>query len=69
LFSVTSKFVTNFVLNKNKMSIPSLFSITQNEIESVIPSESAEHLSTKIIKTSSCGVNYKTLGQVGLMII
>jgi hypothetical protein len=59
------------------MSIPSLFSITQHEIKTVIPSESSvagsfgsnDHLSTKVTKTSSCGVNYKTLGQFALMII
>jgi hypothetical protein len=34
--------------------IPSLLTIVQDEIETVIPSESNEHLSGKNTKTSSC---------------
>jgi anionic cell wall polymer biosynthesis LytR-Cps2A-Psr (LCP) family protein len=47
--------------------IPSLLTIVQDEIETVIPSESNEHLSVKKTKTSSCGLNYKSLLQFGLM--
>jgi hypothetical protein len=50
-------------------SLPSLFSITNDEIETVIPSESNEHISKKISKKSSCGLNYKVLIQFTLMII
>jgi hypothetical protein len=49
--------------------IPSLLTIIQDEIETVIPSESNEHLSVKKTKTSSCGLNYKSLLQFGLMTI
>jgi hypothetical protein len=42
-------------------SLPSLFSITNDEIETVVPSESNEHISKKISKKSSCGLNYKVL--------
>ena len=49
--------------------IPSLLTIVQDEIETVIPSESNEHLSVKKTKTSSCGLNYKSLLQFGLMTI
>ena len=50
-------------------SVPSLLTIIQDEIETVIPSESNEHLSVKKTKTSSCGLNYKSLLQFGLMAI
>jgi hypothetical protein len=50
-------------------SLPSLFSITNNEIETVILSESNEHISKKISKKSSWRVNYKVLLQFTLMII
>jgi hypothetical protein len=50
-------------------SLPSLFSITNDVIERVIPSESNEHISKKISKKSSCGLNYKVLLQFSLMII
>jgi hypothetical protein len=49
--------------------IPSLLTIVQDEIETVIPSESNEHLSVKKTKTSSCGLNYKSLLQYGLLTI
>jgi hypothetical protein len=49
-------------------STPSILTISQDEIETVIPSESNEHLSIKKTKTSSCGLNYKLLAQFGLMI-
>jgi hypothetical protein len=52
----------------NLASIPSILTISQDEIETVIPSESNEHLSIKKTKTSSCGLNYKLLAQFGLMI-
>jgi hypothetical protein len=48
--------------------IPSILTISQDEIETAIPSESNEHLSIKKIKTSSCGLNYKLLAQFGVMI-
>ena len=53
----------------NLASTPSILRISQDEIETVIPSESNEHLSIKKTKTSSCGLNYKNLGQFILMII
>jgi hypothetical protein len=40
--------------------ISSLLTIIQDEIETVIPSESNEHVSVKKTKTSSCGLNYKS---------
>ena len=46
---------------------PSLLTIVQDEIETIILSESNEHLSVKKTKTSSCGLNYKSLLQFGLM--
>jgi hypothetical protein len=49
-------------------STPSILTFSQDEIETVIPSESNEHLSIKKSKTSSCGLNYKLLAQFGLMI-
>jgi hypothetical protein len=49
-------------------STPSILIFSKNEIETVIPSESNEHLSLKKTKTSSCGLNYKLLGQIVLMI-
>jgi hypothetical protein len=49
--------------------LPSLLTIVQDEIETVISSESNDGLSVKKIKTSSCGFNYKSLLQFGLMII
>jgi hypothetical protein len=49
--------------------VPSLLTIIQDEIETVIPSESNEHLSVKKTKTSSYGLNYKSLLQFGLMTI
>jgi hypothetical protein len=45
--------------------IPSLLTIVQDEIKTVIPSESNEHLSVKKTKISSCGLNYKSLMQFG----
>jgi hypothetical protein len=47
----------------NLFDSPSLSTIVQDEIETVIPSESNEHLSVKKTKTSSCGRNYKSLLQ------
>jgi hypothetical protein len=55
--------------NLIESDIPSLLTIVQDEIETVIPSESNEHLSVKKTKTSSCGLNYKSLLQFGLMTI
>jgi hypothetical protein len=49
--------------------LPSLFSITNDETETIIPSESKEYISKKISKKSSCGLNYKVLLQFSLMII
>jgi hypothetical protein len=49
-------------------STNSILTISQNEIETVFPSESNEHLSIKKTKTSSCGLNYTLLAQFGLMI-
>jgi hypothetical protein len=40
-------------------STPSFLTFSQDEIETVIPSESNEHLSIKKTKTSSCGLNPK----------
>jgi hypothetical protein len=42
-------------------STPSLLTIVQDEIETVIPSVSNEHLSKKISKRSICGLNNKSL--------
>jgi hypothetical protein len=39
-------------------TVLSLLTIVQDEIEAFIPSESNEHLSVKITRTSSCGLNY-----------
>jgi hypothetical protein len=50
-------------------SLLSLFSITNDETETIIPSESKEHISKNISKKSSCGLNYKILLQFSLMII
>jgi hypothetical protein len=51
-------------------SFPSLFSITNNEVETIIPSESNEHIvSHKISKQSKYGINYKTMTQFILMFI
>jgi hypothetical protein len=51
-------------------SLTSLFSITNNETETIIPSESNEHITShKISKKNSCGINYKTLFQFILMFI
>jgi hypothetical protein len=36
-------------------STPSILTLSQDEIETVIPSESNEYLSIKKTKTSSCG--------------
>jgi hypothetical protein len=49
--------------------IPSLLTIVQDEIETVIQSESNGHLSVKKTKTSSCGLNYKSLLQFRLITI
>jgi hypothetical protein len=39
-------------------SLPSLFSITNDEVETIIPSESNEHIAPyKISKQSKCGIN------------
>jgi hypothetical protein len=46
---------------------PSLLTIVQYEIETVVTSESNEDLSKKISKRSTCGVNYKSLLQFGLI--
>jgi hypothetical protein len=45
----------------NLLDPPNLLTIVQDEIETVIPSESNEHLSLKKTKTSSCCLNYKSL--------
>jgi hypothetical protein len=50
-------------------AVLSLLTIVQDEIETVIPCESNEHLSVKKTKTSSCGLNYKSLLKFGLMTI
>jgi hypothetical protein len=51
-------------------SLPSLFSITNDEIETIIPSESNEHIAShKISKQSKCDINYKTIIQFILMLI
>jgi hypothetical protein len=49
--------------------ISSILTIIRDEIETVIPSESNEHLSVKKTTTSSCELNYKSLLQFGLMTI
>jgi hypothetical protein len=49
------------------LEVQSLLTIVQDEIETVIPSESNEHLSVKKIKTSSYGLNYKYQLQFGLI--
>jgi hypothetical protein len=59
-------FSSNFF---DQEAVPSLLTIVQDEIETVIPSESNEHFSVKKTKTSSCGLNYKSLLQFGLMAI
>jgi hypothetical protein len=38
--------------------IPGLLTIVQDDIETVIPSESNEHLSVKKTKIASCELNY-----------
>jgi hypothetical protein len=48
-------------------STPSILTLSQDEIETVIPSESNEHISIKKTKISSCGLNYQLLAQFGLM--
>jgi hypothetical protein len=48
------------------LEVPSLLTIVQDEIETVIPSESNEHLSVKKTKIS-CDLNYKSLLQFGLI--
>jgi hypothetical protein len=55
--------------NLIEQDILSLLTIIQDEIETVIPSESNEHLSVKKTKTSTCDLNYKSLLQFGLMTI
>jgi hypothetical protein len=40
---------------------PSLLTIVQDKIETVIPSESNQNLSKKISKRSTCGLNYNRL--------
>jgi hypothetical protein len=50
-------------------AVPSLLTIVQDYIETVIPSESNEHLSVKKTKISSYGLNYKNLLQFGLMTV
>jgi nitrate reductase beta subunit len=50
-------------------AVPKLLNLVQYEIKTVIPSESNEHLSVKKTKTSSCGLNYKSLLQFGSMTI
>jgi uncharacterized protein YqhQ len=51
-------------------SLPSVFSITNDETETIIPSESNEHISShKISKQSKCGINYKTITQFILIFI
>jgi hypothetical protein len=50
-------------------STPSILTFSQDERETVIPSESNEHLNIKKTKISSCGVYYKFFAQFGLMII
>jgi hypothetical protein len=55
--------------NLIESDVLSLLTIIQDEIETVIPSESNEHLSVKKTKISSCGLNYKSLLQFGLMTI
>jgi hypothetical protein len=52
-----------------EQEVPSLLTIVHDEIETVRTSESNEHLSVKKTKTSSCGLNYKSLLQFGLMTI
>jgi hypothetical protein len=52
----------------NLASTPSILTFSQDEIDTVISSESSEHLSIKKTKISSCGLNYKLLAQFGLMI-
>jgi hypothetical protein len=49
--------------------ITSLLTMGQDEIETVIPSESNEDLRVRKTKTSSCCLNYKNLLQFGLMTI
>jgi hypothetical protein len=50
-------------------SIPSLLTIAQDEIDVVISLEYKKHLSKKISKRSTCGLNYKSVLQFGLMIV
>jgi hypothetical protein len=60
---------------KSYQSSPNLFdslnllTIVQDEIETVISSESNKHLSKKISKRSNYGFNYKSLLQFGLMTV
>jgi hypothetical protein len=55
---------------KASLSLPSLFSITKDEVEKIIPSESNEQITShKISKQSKCGINYKTITQFILMFI
>jgi hypothetical protein len=53
--------------NLIESDVPSLLTIIQDEIETVIPIESNDPLSVKKTKTSSCGLNNKSLLQFGLM--
>jgi hypothetical protein len=55
---------------KASESLPSLFSITNDETETIIPSESNEHIAShKTSKQSKCGINYKTITQFILMFV
>jgi hypothetical protein len=55
---------------KASESLPSLFSITNDEIETIIPSESNEHIASHTISTQNkYGINYKTITQFILMFI
>jgi hypothetical protein len=55
---------------KASESLPSLFSIRKDEVETIIPSESNEHITShKISQESKCGINYKIITQFILMFI
>jgi hypothetical protein len=53
--------IKSYHSSPNLFDPPSLLTIVQDEIETIIPSESNENLSVKKTKTSSCGLNYKSL--------
>jgi hypothetical protein len=55
---------------KDSDSLPSLFTITNDETDTIISSESNEYIAShKISKQSKCGINYKNISQFILMFV